>query len=157
MPNEIGLQDIEDIKDIEEVEEIDTTNAWGLTDKEAEKVKDFVPRIDVSKMPVGSTVSLRLLQDEPVDFEWEDKDTKEKVVTKTLNAIDQLTGLEVSVWLSSKSLRQEFFKLAKQLEGKLKGQYIVIAVREYDHEKYGTTRAYTVQVDRKAEGFGVNE
>lgn len=132
---------------------------FGLTNEEAETVQDFVPSLNLGQIEIGKSVDLEINENETreVEFTPEGEETPKKV--RVINCIDLLTGLEVAVWLNSKSLQREFYKIAKKYDGQIKGKVIKVAVREYEHEKYGKTRAYTVQekTGTDPKDFGLEE
>lgn len=123
--------------------------AFGLSEDEAKNVQDILPTLELGKMSVGDSVRVKCLSESPKDIEWEDKETKKKNKTPAIEVLNKDNGLKMSLWLSSKSLKQEFFKVFKQNKENLKGLDIVIAIEEYDHDKYGKTRAYRVQIDKR--------
>lgn len=128
------------------------TNAFGLTKEEAESVKDFKPTLNLGTLEVGQSKRLKVLSEEPREVEREEEveeDGETKTVKKkdlVIECVDADTGMECTVWLSSKSLRMEFYKVYKNA-GTLKNIDVIVGVREYKHEKYGKSRGYTVQQD----------
>lgn len=119
---------------------------FGLTEEEADKTKDILPSFNLGKLKDGETADFKLLQSEPHYVEWKDKDTGEERKQLVVTALDLLTGTEIALWLSAKSLRMEFLKLAKKCDGDLKDKTIRVSVRTYKHQQYGTSRGYTVQL-----------
>lgn len=130
-------------------------NAFGLTQEEAESVKDFKPTLNLGTLAVGQSKRLKVLSEEPREVERDEEveeNGKKKTVKKkdlVVECVDFDTGMECTLWLSSKSLRLEFYKVFKNA-GTLKNINVIVGVREYKHEKYGTTRGYTVQQDLSA-------
>lgn len=98
-------------------------------------------------MQSGDSVRFKVLNDAPKTIVVTDKKTGKTDEKKVLDVVDKLTGVTFTLWLSSKSLKMEFFKLYKKL-GTLKDVNISILLREYEHEQYGTVIGYTVQEDK---------
>lgn len=127
---------------------------FGLTEEEAKKTKDITPTFNLGDLNVGESAHFTILSEKPKELEIPDKEeTKKqgkpiKKKVKALKALDKLTGMEVTLWLSAKSLSMGFFNVFKK-EGTLKDKDVVIAVREYDHPVYDKTRAYSVQLENK--------
>lgn len=119
-------------------------NDFGLTKEEAEKSKDYKPSFDLGKMEVGDKVYFTLMEDMPRLIKFIDKKTKKEKETYAIEAIDSLTKMTVTLWLSAKSLRMSMFNLYKK-NNTLKDLNVCILVRKYDHAEFGETRAYTVQ------------
>lgn len=125
------------------------TDAFGVTSEEKARAKDITPTFKLGEMKVGDSHRFTLLESLPRKIEIPDQEAENgKREEYAMGAIDEETGTEVTLWLSSKSLRMEFSKLKDKL-GDLKNKKVVVAVRSYRHEKYGETRAYTVQEVRK--------
>jgi hypothetical protein len=125
------------------------TNLFGFTEEEAKKyeeTKDIKPTFNLGQLKVGDSVKFKLVSQEPklVTVPDDEAPTGQREVY-TVTAIDKLTGLECTIWLSSISLRMQLFQLYTKNRNTLKDLEINIAVREYDHPKYGRTRGYSVQ------------
>lgn len=132
-------------------------DAFGLTEEQAENVKDFAPAYKLSEIGVGDSEDFQILEEAPRMVETDDPENKgEKVQRPVILASHVNSGIEYSLWLSSTSLKQEMFKIYKR-KGTLKDVYVKVSVREYDDKKYGPTRAYTVQEDRRSKDFGLEE
>lgn len=124
--------------------ETESYKLFGLTKEEQEKLKDFKPTLNLSKLAVNESVDIQVLDEAPREAETKD-DKGEPKKELIVEAIDLRNGLQVTVWLSSKSLRMEFLKAYNKL-GTLKNKKLRIGVREYEHPKYKTVKAYTAQV-----------
>lgn len=118
---------------------------FGLTAEEAEKAKDILPTLDLGTLQVGMAIELKILDSTPTEIEAKSKFDPNKTKALILNVYDKQARMNMSIWLSSKSLQMEFYKLGMKHKFDLKGLDIVITVRTYEHEQFGTTRAYTVQ------------
>lgn len=128
--------------------------AFGLSNEEAEKVKDITPSYKLSDLKKGQTAHFKLVEKMPRSIEYEDKSVNppKKEKRQVIQAVDLDSGLDVTLWLSAKSLQMEFYKLAKRHNGDLEGVHIKIGIRIYEHDKWGaTTKAYVVQEDNTAE------
>lgn len=117
---------------------------YGLTQEEADKTNDVTPTYDLGKLKVGEPARFKLIDNEPQEVNWKDKTTHEEKTGHVLTAIDKKTNTPITLWLTSKSLKQEFYKIAKNHDFYLKDLDIVIVPRVYEHPKYGATRGYTV-------------
>jgi hypothetical protein len=120
-------------------------NKYGLTSEEAEKAKDILPTYDFGTMQVGMQAEFKIISDEPKEIEATSKFDPTKKTGLILEVFDKQARMNMSIWLSSKSLAMEFWKLAQKHGGHLKGLEVVVTVRSYEHQQFGTTRAYTVQ------------
>jgi hypothetical protein len=120
-------------------------SAYGLTSEEAEKAKDILPTYDLGMLGIGQQAEFKILDAEPKTIEAKSKYDPRKTTAQILNVYDKAARMNMTIWLSSKSLAMEFWKLAQKHNGSLKNLDVVIAVRSYEHEQYGSTRAYTVQ------------
>lgn len=132
--------------------------AFGLTEEQAENVKDFAPAYKLSEIEVGASEDFQILEEAPRMVEAKVmEDGVEKTEERPVILANHVeTGIEYSLWLSSTSLKSEMFKIFKR-NNTLKNVYVKISVREYDDKTYGKTRAYTVQEDRKSSEFGLTE
>lgn len=119
---------------------------FGLTKEEQDKLKDFKPTLNLSSIKVDESIDLEILDAEPREVEVEDQeDSTKKKKELVIEAVDLRNGLQVSVWLSSKSLRMEFLKIYNK-NGTLKKKKVRVGVREYEHPKYKKrVKAYTAQ------------
>lgn len=122
---------------------------FGLSEEESKNVKDVVPTFNLSSIESGQSAEFRILDVKPREIEYTDKKTKESKKELVLNVMDKLTKMTVTLWLSSKSLRMEFFKLSQKKNGSLKDVNIVISARNYTHDKWGEVRGYSVQETAK--------
>lgn len=126
-------------------------SAFGIPAETAEKIRtDILPACPLGKVPVGETLKLRILSAEPemVKHKQKDPKTKEEVEVETpvLIVNNLASGMDESLWLSSTSLKQEFFKIFQNVKGNLENVEVLIKVEEYKHESYGTCRGYRAQV-----------
>jgi hypothetical protein len=126
-------------------EEQNKLSAYGLTQEEADKAKDILPTYDLGVLAIGQQAEFKILDSEPKTIEAKSKYDPKKTTAQILNVYDKAARMNMTIWLSSKSLAMEFWKLAQKHNGSLKNLDVVIAVRTYEHEQYGSTRAYTVQ------------
>lgn len=117
---------------------------YGLNETDKEKIdksKDIIPTFNLGDLPVNHEEQFTIAIDEPfmVDFEQDGEQRREPVIT----VIDRF-GMKFNIWLTAKSLKYEFFKLQESHES-LKDLKVNLKVREYNHEKYGKTRGYSIQ------------
>lgn len=133
---------------------------FGLTTEDAEKTKDIIPTFNLGKLGEGDTEAFKVLEEKPRTVKFKTKDDKGEEVEKedlVLTAMHRPTGVKQTLWLSSKSLRMQFYKLAKNRpEQNLLGAEIIISVRMYDHPQWGETRGYVVQENSEPEAYGVD-
>lgn len=125
-------------------------SAFGIAAETAEKIRtDILPACPIGKVPVGETIKLKILSEMPEMVVHKQKDAKTKeeveVTTPVLKVNNLSSGMDESLWLSSASLKQEFFKIAQTL-GNLKDVVVLIKIEEYKHETYGSCRGYRAQV-----------
>lgn len=124
---------------------------FGLTKEETEKLKDFKPTLNLSNLNVNESKRLLILDDKPREVEVDDpKAAGKKKKELVIEGVDKDNGLQVTVWLSAKSLRMEFLKVYNK-QNTLKNKHVIVGVREYDHPKYKKVKAYTVQEDTNKE------
>jgi hypothetical protein len=131
-------------------------NAFGIDEETANKVRtDILPAVPLGDVPVGESIKLQIISEQPEKIKHKQKDpkTKEEVEVETpiLKVHNPQSGMDETLWLSSNSLKMEMFKLSKQLDGNLKDKEIVIKVEEYKHEAWGMCRGYRAQVVRAEE------
>lgn len=120
---------------------------FGLTKEDTNKLKDFKPTLNLGYLKVNESVRLQILDEKPREVEVEDPKNKgQKKKELVIEAIDKSNGLQVTVWLSAKSLRMEFLKIYSK-NNSLKNKHVIVGVREYDHPKFKKVKAYTVQED----------
>lgn len=126
-------------------------NLFGFTDEEAKKYKDLQdikPTFNLSQLEVGQTAKFKITSKTPRTISVTDEDAEGgKRDVPVIEVIDKLTGMENTLWISGMSLKIQFSRLFEKHSGNLKDLDIVVAVREYEHEKYGKTRAYNIQED----------
>lgn len=140
-----------------EVKKMGIEQEYGLTPEEAKKTKDITPTYNMGDLKVGQTAHFRILSDKPdlvevLDKQESSKQGKEiKTKQRVLKAYDKATGMEVTIWLSSKSLSMGFLNIARNNNNSLLDVDVVVSVRVYEHPMYGKTRAYGVQLDRQPE------
>jgi hypothetical protein len=124
-------------------------SAFGIAAETAEKIRtDILPACPIGKVPVGETLKLRILSNpEMVKHKQKDPKTKEEVEVETpvMKVHNIESGMDESLWLSSASLKQEFFKIAQSVET-LEGVEVVVKVETYKHETFGECRGYRAQV-----------
>lgn len=120
-------------------------NEFGLTAEETQKVKDITPSLNLGKLEVGQSVEVEFTSSKPELVTFKDKKTGTEKEEYIIKAIDVYSGMEVSVWLSAKSLKQQLFNLYAKHGKNLKGVKANISVRPYDHAQWGETRGYVVQ------------
>lgn len=119
--------------------------AFGLTDEQANKLQDdILPTYNLSELKEDDSAVFVGISDKPKTVKFTDKETKEEREDLVLDAKEVKSGVNHALWLSSQSLRQEFYKL-HQKKGTLKDVKFRISVRMYEHKKFGNTRGYTVQ------------
>jgi hypothetical protein len=119
---------------------------FGLTKEAAEaadEIGDYYPSFPLGKMGVGERAEMTIMSDCPVNKEVTNRND-EKVIVPVLSVKDKLTGVLMTLWLSSESLKREFYRLSKNKKT-LKGTHVSIFIREYEHKQYGLVRAYSVQ------------
>lgn len=130
---------------------MEANEVFGLTKEETAKLKDFKPTLNLGNLKVNESVRLQILDDKPREVEVDDQKTKgAKKKELVIEAVDKSNGLQVTVWLSAKSLRMEFLKIYTK-NNTLKNKHVIVGVREYDHPKYKKVKAYTVQEDANKE------
>lgn len=122
---------------------------YGLSEEEAKNVKDIVPTYNLSSLESGQSAEFKILEAKPREITFQDKKSGEEKKQLVINAQDKLTKMTVCIWLSAKSLKQEFFKLATK-HSSLQGLDIIVSARNYEHEKWGEVRGYSVQEVTKA-------
>jgi len=116
---------------------------FGLTEEDIKSVEDINPTLELSKLtPTSEPIKLKIVSTKPETVGYEDKKTKEHREELVLTVQD-VHGIKKTLWLSATSLKREMFKIAEKYPD-LKDVKILVSVREYDHPKFGTTRAYTV-------------
>ena len=132
-------------------------NLFGFTESEAKKyaeLKEIKPTFNLSDIKAGEAAKFKITSEKPelvvVDDEAAEGGKRNVFV---INAIDKLTEMEHTLWLSSVSMRIQMYQLFAKNKNTLKGLDIIVSVREYDHPKYGKTRGYSVQIDK---GFTTN-
>lgn len=117
---------------------------FGLSKAEADKVKDITPSFDLGELKFNESVTFKILDNETKEVKYKDDKGKEqsRQVLRVLNIED---NLECTLWLSSKSLKMEFYKLASKLNGNIKNVTVKITPRQYTHKEFGKTKAYVVR------------
>jgi hypothetical protein len=130
--------------------------AFGLDNETANKIRtDILPAVDLGKVPVGESIKIRVLSNEPEMISHKQKDLKTKeeveVQTPVFKVHNLATGMDETLWLSSSSLKMEMFKLSKLADGELAGKEVLIKVEEYKHEVYGMCRGYRTQIIKQEE------
>lgn len=131
-------------------EETVDPSAFGVDEETAKKIRsDILPPVPLGDVEVGSSVELIMLEDVPHIVQHKQKDDKgveQDVETQVMKVHNLQSGLDESLWLSSKSLRIAMFGLAKQANGQLKDKKVIIKVEEYKSEQYGKCRGYRAQI-----------
>lgn len=130
--------------------------AFGLDNETADKIRtDILPAVDLGGVPVGESIRVKIISEQPemITHKQKDPKTKEEVEVQTpvLKVHNALTGMDETLWLSSSSLKMEMFKLSKLTDGNLAGKEVVIKVEEYKHEVYGMCRGYRTQIVKQEE------
>lgn len=125
---------------------MNNAKAFGLTQEEAEKTKDLPQTFNLGQLEVGQTAAFVIEDEFPREVTIKDQKTGDTRKDFVLNAVGS-DGMTYALWLSSKSLKMEFYKLSQRHEN-LQGLKVKIGVREYKHETYGKVRGYTVQEDK---------
>lgn len=120
-------------------------NEFGLTSEETAKVKDITPSLNLGKLEVGQSVEVEFTESKPSLVAFKDKATGKDKEEYIIKALDVFSGMEVSIWLSAKSLKQQLFNLYAKHGRNLKGVKANISVRPYEHAQWGETRGYVVQ------------
>lgn len=131
-------------------------DAFGIDEKTAAKIRtDILPAVPLGDVPVGESIRLKIISEQPemISHKQKDPKTKEEVEVKTpvLKVHNPESGMDETLWLRSSSLKMEMFKLSKLVDGNLKDKEIVIKVEEYKHEAYGMCRGYRAQIVRAEE------
>lgn len=120
---------------------------YGLTQEEVTKLAN-TPEVTLSynlgELREGQKAEFTLLEPKPRQIEYEDKVTGEKRNNLVINAKDRLNGTTVTLWLNSKSLKQQMWKASEDNNKTLKNLDVVISTRHYNHPQYGRVKAYTV-------------
>jgi hypothetical protein len=117
---------------------------WGLTENNLKK--DFLPVFNLAQLKIGSSQVFTFTDAAPRMITFEDKKTGKTRKEYVIEAIDDLTKIKCTLFLSAVSLRMHLNKIWEQYNENLKDIKVKISVTEYQHEKYGTTRAYQVDV-----------
>jgi hypothetical protein len=120
-------------------------NEFGLTSEETSKVKDITPSLNLGKLEIGQSVEVEFTSSKPELVAFKDKATGKDKEEYVLKALDVYSGMEVSIWLSAKSLKQQLFNLYTKHGKNLKGVKANISVRPYEHAQWGEVRGYVVQ------------
>lgn len=120
-------------------------NEFGLTEDESKKIKDITPSLNLGKLEVGQSIEVEFTSNKPELVSFKDKKTGIEKEEYVIKALDVYSGMEVSVWLSAKSLKQQLFNLYTKHGRNLKGVKANISVRPYEHAQWGETRGYVVQ------------
>lgn len=124
-------------------------NDYGLTKEQSETVKDIVPSLSLANLkPDSKAIELEILTNKPLETTITPKKgfNKDKVTTlKYLDCIDKASNMKVRLFLSSESLKREMYKIGIEHNHNLKGLFIRIGCRYYDHPAYGSdTVAYII-------------
>lgn len=133
-------------------------DVYGVSEESFNKSKDILPTLDIGKLEVGSRVLLTFLDDAPKLVSIESKFQKKKVDTPVIRVlVDTIfrmekdgrlleipTGMNYSLWLSSKSLAMGVLKV-HQAHGTLKDIKISISIGMTDYKDFGENRCYTAQ------------
>jgi hypothetical protein len=126
------------------VEKMADINEFGLTKEESEKIRDIPPTLNLGKLEMGQTVEVEFTEQKPRLVKFKEKATGLDKEQYAINCVDKFSGVEVTVWLSAKTLKQSLFNLYKKHNGSLKGVHAIISTRPYEHPTYGESKAYIV-------------
>lgn len=125
---------------------------FGLDASEAKAGRDIPPSFSFAGLKPGETAKFKLLENEPRDVQFQDTQSKELIKRKVITARDLNAEMDVTLWLSAKSLKMSLWQINEQLQGKLKGSVITITKRAYKHPKYGNCVAYNAGLVEIGEG-----
>lgn len=130
---------------------MENANKFGLSQEVADKMKDFLPTYDVTKIQEGDVVIFQILEKEPREIvAGKDEETGEPLKRHVINVREVKTEMDFTLWLSATSLKMGMLKLYNKKKNNLKDTKMKLSVRTYKHTKYsGDTRAYIVQEDEQ--------
>lgn len=126
-----------------------TLELFGVSSESVEKSKDIVPTFDLNKsLKDGETVRVQFTEDEPrtVDTPNSKYQKSANVIgVKVYNDMSDKTGLNYSLFLSSKSLSLGVARLWEKHNRKLKNVFAIIKKTTAVYKEHGENTAYNVQ------------